>query len=374
MNIGFDAKRAFRNNTGLGNYSRSLIKAIQKIAPENDYQLFTPKNNPIPQAHFFNEAQQYSIITPKNNSNSTYWRSFSIQKEIQQYKTQIFHGLSNEIPFTLSKTDVKSVVTIHDLIYKRYPQYYGFFDRIIYNYKVNFACQHADKIIAISQQTKRDLIHYYHADPNKIEVVYQDCDENFKQVIANSQLEAIRNKYHLPSEFILNVGTIEDRKNVLLVIKALLDLPKDIVLVIVGKSKSYRKEVDAFIKEHQLEDRIILLQDIIFQDLPAIYQLAKVFVYPSKFEGFGIPIIEAIHSNLPVIAATGSCLEEAGGPDNLYVDPNDAKTLAIYIQKLWEDPILRAQIVSKSKVYVQQFNFENIAHQMIQIYSQLIKA
>lgn len=181
----------------------------------------------------------------------------------------------------------------------------------------------------------------------------------------------MREKYSLPEHYILNVGSIEERKNVLLAVKSLLRLPEEMHLVILGRRTAYTDRIDEFIHAHHLEERVKILNGVPFADLPAIYQQAKVFVYPSRFEGFGIPIIEAIYSGIPVVAATGSCLEEAGGPASIYVHPNDVEGMAEALKQVSGNQIVRARMIKEGKNYVRRFSEEEQARQLMRIYSEL---
>lgn len=156
----------------------------------------------------------------------------------------------------------------------------------------------------------------------------------------------IQKRYHIPSHYILYVGSIEERKNLLLIVRALQQLNKDIHLIAIGKRTPYTDIVEAYIKENNMQQQVSILSNVPFDDLPGFYQMADLFIYPSFFEGFGIPIIEALHSNVPVIAATGSCLEEAGGPDSLYVEPNDVNDLSEKIDWILSTPA-QAELMKK---------------------------
>ena len=169
-------------------------------------------------------------------------------------------------------------------------------------------------------------------------------------------LSNIKKTYNLPDKYILNVGTIEKRKNLKLIVQALKDVDSDYKLVVIGKPTPYFETVKNEMDRLGLGDRIIFLKNIPFYDLPGIYQLAEIFVYPSFYEGFGIPIIEALYSGVPVIAATGSCLEEAGGPDSLYINPNDAKKLSENINRVLNEPALKNTMKAKGLEFVQKFN------------------
>jgi len=368
MNIGFDGKRAANNLTGLGNYSRSLILQLSEFFHQNHYFVYTPKVKDSVQINSFFSKGNIHLKLPESSGPSFLWRSFGIKKELKKDNISIYHGLSGEIPFGMDHSPVKTIVTIHDLIYLRFPSNYKVIDRTIYNFKSKYACKHADHIIAISEQTKNDIIHYYGTDPAKIKVIYQSCDDSFKVQADQDKKNEVREKYLLPAKYILNVGTIEQRKNLLLIIRAMPAVPTDVMLVVVGKKQSYAQQVITEINRLNLQDRVIFLKDIPFADLPAIYQLAAAFVYPSFYEGFGIPIIEAMYGEVPVIAATGSCLEEAGGPDSLYIDPNNAAELATAINSVLLNPGLAKHMKTKGLIYVQKFNAASLAAQLLDSY------
>ena len=376
MKIGFDGKRAVQNFTGLGNYSRYIADILCHFCPENEYVLYAPqkRNNKrldiltekYPQLHLSYPAASFW------RKFSSLWRIFGITHQLEKENASIFHGLSNELPLNIHKSDIKSVVTIADLIFLRYPQYYHFIDRKIYTYKFRKACENADKIIAISECTKRDIIQYFHIPTDKIEVVYQGCDPVFEHPIDNKKKEEVCAKYQLPARYILNVGSIEERKNALLIVQALAQLPQDIHLIIVGRRTTYTKKIEHFINEHSLTSRVHIMHNIPFGDLPAIYQSAEIFVYPSYFEGFGIPIIEALHSGVPVVAATGSCLEEAGGPDSIYVNPNNVDETIQVLKEILSNPSKKKLMIEKGKEFVKRFAAENHATQIINIYKNII--
>ncbi|GAP71861.1 glycosyltransferase family 4 protein [Candidatus Symbiothrix dinenymphae] len=368
MRIGFDAKRAVQNNTGLGNYSRYVIETVSDYFSDNHYVCFAPKKKENSRLKTILARTDISFVFPREIFKlfPSLWRLFGVKRDIKEQKIAVFHGLSNELPVGIEKTCVKTVVTIHDLIFLHYPEYYKPIDRKIYRAKFKRACEKADKIIAVSECTKRDIIAFFHIPEEKIEVVYQGCHPNFRRDAPASapQLE----KYNLPHRFILSVGSIEARKNLLLPVKALSKIPEDVHLVAVGKPTPYQAEVEVYAAKKGLSTRLHILNNVAFEDLPAIYQSAAVFVYPSFFEGFGIPIIEALSCGVPVIAATGSCLEEAGGPDSVYIAPNDDAELAKKINTILGNKGLSDSMIAAGKTYVQRFSEKAIAEQLMQIY------
>lgn len=372
MKIGFDGKRAANNLTGLGNYSRSLILQLAKLFPNNQYLIYAPKRKESKQIDTFLETSGIELKLPEKSIVTLAWRSFGIKRQLKKDHVELFHGLSNEIPFGIQSTGIKSIVSIHDLIFLRYPDYYKPIDRFIYNFKTRYASKNSDCIVAISQKTKQDLIEFYNIKEEKIKVIYQSCDEVFKQILPQDLKHSIQVKYALPDKYLLNVGTIEPRKNLLLVINALKDIDPAYKLVVVGRNQPYADRVRAQIKLLNLSDRVIFLKDLPFSDLPAIYQMATVFVYPSFYEGFGIPVIEALYSGIPVVAAKGSCLEEAGGPDSLYIIPNDSSALADTLNHLLNNPVLQDKMKIAGLQYVQKFDSDLLAKQMLDCYAAVL--
>lgn len=368
MRIGYDGKRAANNQTGLGNYSRSLIAHLAQQFPANQYFVYTPKiKEKLRQLPLFSKSNVH-LELPQPGSSKLLWRSSGIKKQLLKDQLDLFHGLSHEIPFGLPQTGIKSIVTMHDLIFLRLPQYYKFIDRLLYKFKSHYACKYADRIIAISEKTKQDIVELYQIDPKQIDVVYQSCDDSFKTMADSKEKAKVAQTYRLPEKYILNVGTIEGRKNLLQLVRALPKVDPAYKLVVIGRPTGYAKLVEQEISKLGLAERVIFLKNVPFSDLPAIYQLASLFVLPSYYEGFGIPIIEALYSQVPVIAATGSCLEEAGGPDSKYVSPDDVEALAKAIHQVLVNETLQANMKTKGLQYVQRFNNAIVNEQLMNCY------
>lgn len=370
MRIAFDAKRAFTNSSGLGNYSRALIKSIVELYPNNQYSLYTPTDSNSEFAEFMRSKLNVEICTPRSLSSKSLpflWRSFSITKHLQQNNTSIYHGLSNELPFNIALFRNFKVVSIHDLIFLRYPELYPFFDRKMYYQKVKQACKTADCIIAISKQSQADLIEYFAIPESKIKVVYQSCDPVFHSPPSPEQLIAVGKKYKLPKQFILSVGTIEERKNLLTLVKALKQC-KELELVVVGRKRAYYKQVANFIVENNLQARIHFLEDVANSELPALYHLAKLFVYPSFFEGFGIPILESLTCKTPVIAANSSSLPEVGGTHTVYFEPTNVDQLAAEIKRVFYSETLCKDMAEQGYLHAQKFLPDAVAQTMMNLY------
>ena len=372
MILGFDAKRFFHNKTGLGNYSRDLIRILAHYHPENSYLLYNPKPKKIDRIPIDGKIIIENLPeTKKDKKFSSIWRLFYICSQIKKDKVELFHGLSGEIPIGLHKTGVKTVVTIHDLIFMRYPNLYSYFDRKIHYYKFKYAAKNADLVIAISEQTKKDIVTYLNINPDKIKVIYQGCAPIFKEEIPNEYLELTRSKYQLPNQFILNVGTIETRKNVLSVIKAIKKIETQ--LVIIGKKTVYFKEVKNYIAENNLQNKVVFLENVELKELASIYRMASVFIYPSVFEGFGIPIIEALYSKTPVITSKGGCFSEAGGENTVYIDPLNTEEIKGELEEILANSEKRELMKQKGFEFVQKFNDDIIAKNWVETYNEVVR-
>jgi glycosyltransferase involved in cell wall biosynthesis len=376
MNIAFDAKRAFQNNTGLGNYSRTLISSLATYYPVHNYYLYAPK---LTDMYATEGYPNMHTVLPEKRLHRWFrsaWRSKYVVGELAKKDIDIYHGLSHEIPFGIHESGVKSVVTIHDLIFERYPGQYNPIDVQTYRRKAKYASLHADKIIAISEQTKEDLINYYNTPADKIAVVYQSCDEMFAVQHAANNIQEMKAKYNLPPVYFLFVGSIIERKNLLSVMKAMLQLKGivDIPLVVLGNGSGYKKKVKEFIAAHDLSDRVIWLNEqakFAYNDLPVLYQGAKALLYPSIFEGFGIPILEALWSRTPVITSKGSCFLETAGDAAVYIDPLHPQTLAEAMKMIAEDAAYVKDMKDRGWAHAQLFTREKCAAGVMKVYESL---
>lgn len=369
LKIGFDAKRAFLNSSGLGNYSRTLITNLQNFYPANNYHLFTSKNTDV----YFKPNVNLKIQTPQTTFDKhfpMFWRSYSATLGFDKLGLTIYHGLSNELPQNVLKFKGKKIVTIHDLIFMRYPKLYKPLDRKIYEKKVKHACKVADVIIAVSEQTKNDIVIFFGINPNKIKVIYQAVDERFLKPSSKTEQQQIKIEYNLPTDFLLYVGTIEERKNLLSILKAIKDLPNQ-TLVVVGKKRNYFKHIQSYILQNNLTNRVFFPENISNADLPKIYSLAKAFVYPSLFEGFGIPIIEAIACKVPVITTKGGCFAEAGGNAALYTTFGEINELKQAIVSVTENDELRAQLINEGQKHISNFYPEKTSKELIDLYKEV---
>jgi glycosyltransferase involved in cell wall biosynthesis len=390
MRIGFDAKRALNNASGLGNYSRNLLNALMRDFRDEEYVLFSPKANEdllnLLDGDFkviFPETKHQRVVSAgliywlDNAYTQLYiylkkiglWRSWGIKDDLVRERVKLYHGLSNEIPFDLKKVGIPSVVTVHDLIFLKHKEQYPFIDRLIYNYKTRYAAHYADRVIAVSTETKSDLIEHYKIPESRIVVIPPPIDNAFAQPVRQN----FKVKNLLPAKYILNVSSFYPRKNQKALIEAF-DLIKSKVeedLVLVGDAGGEQKNIEALINKKGLNQRVTILTGISNEDLPSVYASASAFVFPSLFEGFGMPIVEALFSKVPVVATKGGCFEEAGGRNSLYVNSESPEEIAEAILKAISDTDLRNKMIEAGYGHAQTMSDTIIAKKTMQVYKEI---
>lgn len=372
MNIAFDAKRLFNNVSGLGNYSRTTISLLSSHFKDDKYHLFTPY---IDERIRFKSA---SNVIPHQPSGlwrmgmlSNIWQSTGFSGTLNKERISIFHGLTNELPSGLAETKIKKVVTIHDLIFLRFPDLYNPIDRNVLARNYKSAAMQADTIISVSEYTKQELMHYFQIPSSKIKVIYQTCSEAFSRKLSLEILSTIKDKYNLPDQFILSVGTIEQRKNLLNLVKAVKSGNIKMPIVAIGQPTKYLDEVQNFVNDHKMEKQVIILHQVSGADLPGIYQLASVFVYISIIEGFGIPVLEAMASGIPVITTRGTTMEEGGGDACKYVDPANIEEISETLKEILMDTELAQSMKQLGLDRIKQFAGNKIITQLHNVYNEL---
>ncbi len=356
MRVGYDAKRFLFNKTGLGNYSRTLIEHVSKLitvilySPEKskktiDHQLITPSITPI------------------------LWRFWRVIFRFKQDGLNLYHGLSGELPLGIHwLKQTKSIVTIHDVIFKLYPSHYSFIDRLIYRFKTWYAIHFSEHIIAISQSTQKDIEKYYKIDARKISVLYQAAQSIFYENTPKKKTQ--KNPYYL------FVSSISPRKNLMLLIEAynLLDEKQRKKVIVVGSGKAHLRACQKQIKDYGLNAYFEFKEVHAIKDLKAFYLGAEIFIYPSIYEGFGIPILEAMLCKTPVITSNCSSMPEVAEDHAFYIDPLDAQSLKTQIQYIENNPdMVKEKVLKAYELAHQKYNPEKLAGQLVNLYDQILK-
>ena len=382
ITIAFESKRLFQNLTGYGAYSRTLVGDLSEFYAKNRYCLFAHESfEKLSKSATFlsSEIQRtvnlasVNVVYPPTDT-SFYWKLFGAKRQLRIGKVDVYHGLTNQLPRSIRGIKVPKILTIHDLIYRHFPKLFPGEDLEGYDRQLRKACSISDKIVAVSQSTKNDLINEFSIKPEKISVIYQACDQRFRARVSTDWKKEISIKYGLPEKYLLSVGSMTERKNLLTVVKAMKQIPvKDrLPLVVIGARTSYTDAVLAYVAKHQLESSLVFPIGVSNDDLPAIYQGAEVFIYTSLYEGFGIPILEALASGTPIIASNVSAMPEAGGSDSRLVDPRNVDETSDAINDMLRDSELRREMVRKGYIYSNKFSNEIVATQMMNLYQEAI--
>ena len=373
MKIGFDAERAFHNETGLGNFSRSFITGMMKLHPEHEY-LLLDTGNPL-DLPYFNRALNDSGAVWKNIQPGflgKYSRTYGWGAASRREKLDVFHGLSNELPLDWKSGSVASIVTIHDLIFRRFPETYKSMDRWIYDKKVAFVAKRADMILATSHQTKADLEDFYPESKGRIEVVFQDCDPGFHYRKRTEAVAKILYKYDIVERpYILCVSKLEKRKNhkrLLEAFKKILNLISE-DLVLVGSRGDAADEILDQLGD--FDGRLRWLGKVETDDLVNLYDGSSFTVFPSVFEGFGIPLLESMRRGKAIVTSKGSCFEEIAGRSALYADANSSDEIAEQIFRISTQSETKAELERLAKIESKRFDPKILVEQVHKIYSGL---
>lgn len=364
MEIGFDAKRLFNNASGLGNYSRTLVRNLQRYYPEHHYHLYAAKTPANVNTQEFHQPKFQKHSPRKLNP---FWRSHTITKDLNRDGIEIFHGLSHQLPRGIHHTGIRSVVTIHDLIHKIFPETYSTIDRKVYEQRLKYAINYADHVVAISQHTRMDLLKYFNLDEEKVSVIYQACDPIFHKEEKLPKLTHLS----LPGEYLLYVGAIAPRKNLLNLINAYAQIKNIPPLVLLGRgTKKYKTQLLHEARRLKVLDQLIFLENIdATSDLKAIYQHSMAFVYPSWYEGFGIPVVEATLCRVPVLTSDSSALPEAAGPDAILVNPFEMDQLIFGLKKVLD--MDQATIERSYAHSIKSFDPEKCTGDLMKVYDSI---
>lgn len=362
MRIGFDAKRLYNNFTGLGNHSRTTIDILTSAYPSHEYWLYTPKVKLNELTLPYLTKKGCYTVKPTGLMRGSAWRTYGLVEKMKQDGIEVFHGLSNEMPVGLFHSGIASVVTIHDVAFKTFPDMYHWHDRKIYNMKWQYACNHADRIVCISECTKNDVLEFYNVPERKVEVVYQPVNPIYYE---SAEREAGISPY------MLYVGSINPRKNLLGVVKAWELMHQDIrvPLVVVGCGGSYKRKVQQYLVEQGLERWVEWKELVSNEELKRLYTNAQMLVCPSFYSGGYEPMVEALLCGCPVVTSHANRLPGKGNAYVMQADPNSTEDMRDNMTKLMTDSALRQQIVEQGRAYMMDtFAPQKLAQQLMAVY------
>lgn len=355
---------------GIGWYIHETLKRMVKAHPEHQFFFFFDR--PFDNQFVFAENVQPVVLGPQARHPFLYlaWFEWSVANALRKYKIDVFLSPDN---FSSLRTKVPTCLVIHDLAFEHYPQYIGRLDRWHYRkYVPKFALK-ANRIVAVSEFTKKDIIERYHVPQDKIDVIYNGAHEAYKPIAYEEKL-AVRNKYTEGRQYFLYTGSLHPRKNVINLLKAFVKFKRrqrsPMKLVIVGRMAWMADDIKEAKEKMPFKEEVIWLgyQDI--DELSKITAAAYALVYPSLFEGFGIPILEALKSGVPVITSNTSSMPEVVGDAGLLVEPGDVESIAAALERMYKDENGRAAFIKAAETQAQKFSWDISAQAL---YASLMK-
>ena len=378
ITIAYECARLFSSMTGFGTYCRTLISNLSAYYPNNHYLLISSDSHRYLSAQKTFELEEIDRILQTKSVRalfpperwSIYWKAFGARKALNSNGVDIYHGPTQHIPRSIRETRIPKIITMHDLIYRHYPELCPGQDLDALDRQLSRACSVSDRIIAVSQSTKIDLVNLFSISPDKISVIYSACDTRYGNKVPEHIRIRIKEKYHLPDRYLLYVGSMTERKNLLSIVDAINRLPvnKRLPLVVIGDMTSYTDKVLNFSDKNKIREWLIFPSNVSTNELPAVYQGAELFIYPSLYEGFGMPVLEALTSGVPVITSNVSAMPEAGGPNTRLINPTDVDEIAWGIEEIVGDSELRGTMILAGKEHAKRFSGEVVTNQIFNLY------
>ncbi|MGM0367981.1 MAG: glycosyltransferase family 4 protein [Actinomycetota bacterium] len=381
MNIGFDVSRYFDRSGGIGIYSANLLKNLLKVDKKNSYTAYSYFYECFPKKFkdkkIISEFRQYSkkVQFPQLHSPASFlkkrWENSSIKnKEKMLGNPDIVHSTAFMVPEFFN---ARLVVTMHDLSFLVFPQYHTRenFNLVLRN--LIYLNSRPGMVICVSEQTKRDTMKYFHVPGEKLKVIYHGVDKSFKKDISKDEINRVLKKYNINSSYLLCVSSIEPRKNFERIIEAFSQIIKTgkykaLKLICVGGKGWKNTAIYKKVKEKNMEEKVRFLGFIEEGDLIPIYKGAKLFLYPSLYEGFGLPVLEAMAARVPVITSNVSSLPEVAGDAAVMVNPYEEKEIYDAIAGLLENENRIKDLIARGTDNIKRFSWEKTARQTLKVY------
>ena len=349
-------------HSGIGTYIKNLITNLFDIDKVNTYTL-------LGRGKELSKYAEKHNVSIKEFHSPMYSISEQVIEPLKLWNTEFLHCPHYNIPVIY---EGEMVVTVHDLIHLIFPQFLK--HRTAYFYAKSLfklMAVRAKKIIAVSESTKADIVNYLGVREDKVIVIYNGVSEVFKKDVSQEECEKLRDKLNLHARYILNVSNMKTHKNIETLIKAYSKLRKRGIeqkLLLVGGKKERVGELQVYAEQFNVAKDVIYIQNIDFEDLPSLYQICDIFVFPSLYEGFGLPLVEAMASRVPVVTSNVSSMPEVVGDAGITIEPKDADSLAEAIGKVISDSKLRENMIKMGIKQIEKFNWQNTARKTLEIY------
>ncbi|MGB6420537.1 MAG: glycosyltransferase family 1 protein [Anaerolineales bacterium] len=374
MLIGIDATALPPQPGGAGSYIIHLIRALASLSSECQFTIFAHHSGRDLIDSPPSSRMNWVLVPDKNPARRLVWEQVTFPRLVRQSRVGLLHSLHYTRPLSLS---CASVVTFHDMTFFLYPHLHTRSKRIFFPTAIRLSARLADALIAVSENTKKDAVRLLGVPGDKITAIPHGVGEEFHPITDAALLEGIRRKYKLPQDFILNVGIVEPRKNLALLLKSYQRLHSQgisLPLVIVGGLGWMYEDVFRQAESLGIKEQVYFTGYVPDHDLPIIYNLARIFVYPSIYEGFGLPPLEAMACGTPVITTAVSSMPEHVGDAGILIPPQDEKALTNALQKLINDSTLQEKLSSKGLERASQFTWKRTAQETIKVYNRVLTA
>ncbi len=371
MKIGIDITPLPPNPVGAGTYIIQLVRAICKLPIDHHLFLIAHPNGRKLIGDFDNPNVKWAMIPERSPAARLIWEQFGLPRLAKQMNLNLLHSLHYTLPYFLT---CRSVVTFHDMTFFLFPDLHTRSKRLFFPLVIRMSAKRSDAVISVSENTRRDALRILNISPEKIIAIPNGIGGEFHQIQNQTLLETCRAKYKLPADFILFVGLIEPRKNLPMLIKSYAETQKqriDVPLVIVGREGWHYEKVYQLIKDHGIENKVLFTGYISDQDLPLVYNLARVFVYPSSYEGFGFPPLEAMACGTPVISTAVSAMLETVGNAGILIPPQDGEALSRALVSLLHDQANQERLSQIGLQRAAQFTWERTARETIKVYEKV---
>ena len=368
MRVAIDARKL--HDFGIGTYIRNLLRQLARIDRDTEYVLLCQEADL--DVGTLLGANFRTVLEPSPN--------YSLREQIHvpwvlhRERPDVYHAPHYVLP---AGVRCRSVVTIHDCIHLMFPQYLP--NRAAYAYaraSMWAAARRSDRILTVSEASKRDILHFFNVPPEKIVVVYNAIDEHFSVTPPEEDVARVRERYQLDHQFMLYVGNIKPHKNLVRLIEAFAELRRtgfdEVKLLIIGDQISKLPALRRAVHSHKLHKHVRFLGYVSDQTLGVLYRLAAAFVFPSLYEGFGLPPLEAMASGTPVVTSNVSSLPEVAGEAAVLVDPYDVDSIVDGMRRVLSDPALAAALRRKGVERAREFSWERSVAKTRQVYQQVV--
>ncbi len=388
MRVGIDYTAALRQGAGIGRYTRQLVKTLVEVDRQNEYVLLAASGGKSRLSSAQAANAELQALTAHANVRSVglpisdralnvVWHRLRLPLpvELATGPLDVFHSPDFTLP---PVRGARTILTVHDLSFMRVPECSDPALRSYLMQAVPASVRRADLVLADSESTRADLIELLRTDPDRVEVLHCGVESRFQRVQDARVLQAVRVRYHLPERFMLALGTLQPRKNLERLVEAYAltrgVIGDEVKLVVAGGTGWMHEGILARMEQLGVDHAVCLPGYVEDEDLPALYSLADLFVFPSLYEGFGLPPLEAMACGTPVVTSNVSSLPEVVGDAALTVDPLDVTALAQAMRRVLDDAALRAELVQRGIARAQQFTWSRAARKLLDVYWRVASA